>query len=44
MFGRNLLNLSIGEFPLPQVLTLWDAIFAHDECLGLTEWICVAMV
>jgi len=32
------------EFHLDDTLTLWDAIFAHDEDFRLVEYICVAML
>lgn len=36
LFGR--------EFPFDQLLTLWDALFAHDPNLELIDLICVAML
>ena len=36
LFGR--------EFPVPQVYRLWDALFADDEKLTATDFVCVAML
>ena len=36
LFGR--------EFPLPNVLELWDALFADGPSLSLMDYVCVAML
>lgn len=36
LFGR--------EFPLEQLLVLWDTIFAYDPSLDLVDLICTAML
>jgi len=32
------------EFPMPEVMPLWDAIFAADPSLGIAKWVCMAML
>ncbi|KAL9593996.1 MAG: hypothetical protein Q9219_007271 [cf. Caloplaca sp. 3 TL-2023] len=36
LFGR--------EFPLDDVLSIWDILFAEDPTLDLIDWICVSML
>uniref|UniRef100_A0A183UTJ2 Rab-GAP TBC domain-containing protein n=1 Tax=Toxocara canis TaxID=6265 RepID=A0A183UTJ2_TOXCA len=32
------------EFPLPDVITIWDSLFASSDRLDLLQWICLAMI
>uniref|UniRef100_A0A914ZJP6 Rab-GAP TBC domain-containing protein n=1 Tax=Parascaris univalens TaxID=6257 RepID=A0A914ZJP6_PARUN len=32
------------EFPLPDVITVWDSLFASSDLLCLLQWICLAML
>ena len=44
-FSRRWIRLLFGrEFPLDDVLLLWDALFAEDPTLALIDFICVAML
>ncbi|KAJ3115886.1 TBC1 domain, member 5 [Phlyctochytrium bullatum] len=45
LYGLRWLRLLFGrEFSLPEVLTLWDGLFADDPNLGLVDWVCVALL
>ncbi|TPX41415.1 hypothetical protein SeMB42_g05578 [Synchytrium endobioticum] len=45
LYGIRWLRLLFGrEFPLHELLILWDGIFADSPTLSLCEWICVAML
>ncbi|MFH4979887.1 hypothetical protein AB6A40_006596 [Gnathostoma spinigerum] len=32
------------EFPLPDVIALWDSLFSHTDRLDFLQWICLAML
>ncbi|RKO94055.1 hypothetical protein BDK51DRAFT_32771 [Blyttiomyces helicus] len=45
LYGLRWLRLLFGrEFPMPELFTLWDGIFAEDSSLSLVEWVCVTML
>lgn len=45
LFGIRWLRLLFGrEFPLHDLLVVWDAIFAEDEKFDLINYLCVAML
>ncbi|KAJ3080196.1 hypothetical protein HK102_003224 [Quaeritorhiza haematococci] len=45
LYGIRWLRLLFGrEFSLPDILKLWDGIFATNVNLDLAEWICAAML
>ncbi|KAJ3041164.1 TBC1 domain, member 5 [Rhizophlyctis rosea] len=45
LYGLRWLRLLFGrEFPIPELFTLWDGIFAEDPNLGLVEWVCIALL
>ncbi|KAJ3188805.1 TBC1 domain, member 5 [Gaertneriomyces sp. JEL0708] len=45
LYGIRWLRLLFGrEFPIPQLLTVWDGLFADDANLSLVEFLCVAML
>ncbi|CAG8524741.1 6773_t:CDS:10 [Paraglomus brasilianum] len=45
LYGIRWIRLLFGrEFPLDQVLVLWDGIFAEDPTLKIVDFICVAMM
>lgn len=45
MRGRRWIRLLFGrEFPLPELLEVWDSLFAADPDLVLVDYICVAML
>jgi len=45
LYGLRWIRLLFGrEFHLDDVLTLWDALFAHGKQLELVEYICLAML
>ncbi|KAI8816106.1 rab-GTPase-TBC domain-containing protein [Fimicolochytrium jonesii] len=45
LYGLRWFRLLFGrEFALPDLIYLWDGIFADDANLGLVEWICVALL
>ncbi|KAJ3163738.1 TBC1 domain, member 5 [Geranomyces variabilis] len=45
LYGLRWFRLLFGrEFALPDLLLLWDGIFAEDANLGLVEWLCVALL
>ncbi|KAJ3037501.1 TBC1 domain, member 5 [Rhizophlyctis rosea] len=45
LYGLRWLRTLFGrEFPIPELFSLWDGIFAEDPNLGLAEWVCVALL
>lgn len=45
LFGIRWLRLLFGrEFPLHDLLVVWDAIFAEDQAFDLINYLCVAML
>ena len=45
LYGLRWLRLLFSrEFPLDQLLYVWDGLLAHDHSLKLAEWIAVAMI
>lgn len=43
--GRRWIRLLFGrEFPLSELLEVWDSLFAEDPDLQLVDYICVAML
>ncbi|KAI9103086.1 rab-GTPase-TBC domain-containing protein [Phlyctochytrium arcticum] len=45
LYGIRWLRLLFGrEFPIPELFTLWDGLFADNPDLSLAEWMCVAML
>lgn len=43
--SRRWIRLLFGrEFPLPELLEVWDSLFAEDPDLQLVDYICVAML
>ena len=45
LYGLRWMRLLFGrEFPLKDMLTIWDALLASPDFAGMVEYICVAML